>query len=525
MKTKQYRHLPSPVSPPPGVAATGALTAPALSRLSYRVRYAVFGALFGLMFPLASSLLWVYMNRLSLTLGNLLLAQTNNPLQWMIDSAPLFLGWFASFAGLREDRLTSVNQELENRLNERSRLLAELETMHSRLELQVSKQIAQLRMTAQVASETVHTKELQQTMDMLVRLISERLGFYHSGIFLLDDTHEYAVLRAASSKGGQVMLTRNHRLQVGHGGMSSVGIVGYVAAKGESRVAHDVGQDAAYFNNPDLPATRSEVALPLRIGERVIGVLDIQSVKMGDFNPEDVAVLQTMADQISLVIENTRLSRERREALQQLREFQARQSKDAWRSVLANRSHGVVYDGMSIHALRLLPPASGPTPAETTPTGEPDPVDGMQAADSGGSNRDGRVLRQKILYQNIPIGTLVLSKPPDRGAWNETEKKFVQSVAAQIALAVENARLLDENQRQAQSEQIIGAISARAQSSLDLDAVMKISVQEIAKALGASRVEMRLDPESPPILGPSQSTGQLPGNGHIPVSMHGVKEG
>lgn len=441
-------------------------------RLSYRARYALAGALFGMLFPLTSSLIWVWMSRLPLTFENFLSAQVNNPLQWMIDSAPIFLGLFASFAGLREDRLKAVNRELEMRLSERSRMVAELDALRSRLEMQITKQIAQLRLTAQVSSDALHAKDLQQIMDRVVRLISERLGFYHAGIFLLDDTHEYAVLRGASSKGGQVMLNRNHRLQIGQ-----VGIVGYVAAKGEPRVAHDVGKDATFFNNPDLPATRSEVALPLKIGDSVFGVLDIQSVKMGDFTPEDVAVLQTMADQVSLVIENARLASERQEALKQLREFQSRQSKDAWRTVLTDRAHGVLYDGLSIRPNQAGQSLS--TPA-------------IDLQDS-----DPYVLHQKIVYQEMSIGTLALTKPPDRGPWSEAEKKFVQSVAAQIALAVENARLLDENQRQAQSEQLLGEISARAHSSLDLDAVMKISVQEIGKALGAMRVEMRLESESP----------------------------
>jgi GAF domain-containing protein len=466
---------------------------------SYRARYALFGAIFGMFFPLTSSLIWVWMNRLPLTFENFLQAQVNNPLQWMIDSAPFFLGLFASFAGKREDSLKAVNRELENRLTERSRMVAELDSLRSRLEMQVSKQVAQLRLTAQVSSDALHAKDLQQVMDLVVRLISERLGFYHAGIFLLDDTHEYAVLRAASSKGGQVMLHRNHRLQVGQ-----VGIVGYVAAKGEPRVAHDVGKDAAFFNNPDLPATRSEVALPLKIGSSVFGVLDIQSVKMGDFTPEDVAVLQTMADQVSLVIENARLSSERSEALKQLREFQSRQSRDAWRTVLADRPRGVVYDGLNIR-----PSQAGQIPS---------------SAEMAPPANDPYVLHQKIVYQEIPIGTLVLTKPSDQGAWSVAEKKFVQSVAAQIALAVENTRLLDENQRRAQSEQMLGAISAHAHASLDLDAVMKISVQEIGRALGAMRVEMRLETENPNSNGNNAMNAAQPRNGRSPAQTHPAEE-
>lgn len=439
--------------------------------LSYRVRYTLAGAAFGCLFPIVSSFMWVFLNDLPLTFTNLLRAQVNNPLQWMIDSAPLFLGLFASFAGARQDHTVVLNRELESRLQERSRLINELEGLRHKLELQVGKQINQLRTTAQVASDIVRHKDLQAVLDGVARSISERLGYYHAGIFLLDEAHEFAVLRAASSKGGQAMLAREHRLRIGQ-----VGMVGYAAEKGQPRVAHDVGQDAAFFNNPDLPATRSEVALPLKVGERIIGVLDIQSVKMGDFSPDDLAVLQTMADQVSLVIENARLAQERTQAAGMLKEYMDRQSQDAWRTVLSQNMQGIRFDGLDIFPESEQQVEALPTSFEEDKQPE-------------------RILRQPIILNDLRLGTLTLKRQPDMGAWSADERKYVQSVASQIAIAIENARLLEENQRRAQSEQIISAISARTQSSLDLDSVMKIAVQEIGQALGALRVEMRLEPE------------------------------
>jgi signal transduction histidine kinase/putative methionine-R-sulfoxide reductase with GAF domain len=160
----------------------------------------------------------------------------------------------------------------------------------------------QLEAAAQVAREATAIRDVNQLLDETVRLISERFGFYHAAIFLVDEKGEYAVLRAASSEGGQQMLARVHKLRVGR-----VGIVGYVAGSGEPRIALDVGKDAVFFSNPDLPETRSEMALPLKVQERTIGVLDVQSTEAKAFGEEDVTVLQTMADQVAIALENARL--------------------------------------------------------------------------------------------------------------------------------------------------------------------------------------------------------------------------
>ena len=160
----------------------------------------------------------------------------------------------------------------------------------------------QLAVASEVARDAAAILDVEQLLDETVRLISERFGFYHAGVFLLDDKREYAVLHAASSDGGRRMLERRHKLKVGE-----VGIVGFVIGTGEPRIALDVGKDAVHFANPDLPDTRSEIALPLAVRGQVIGVLDVQSTEVGAFTEGDVATLQTMADQLAVAIESARL--------------------------------------------------------------------------------------------------------------------------------------------------------------------------------------------------------------------------
>ncbi len=207
----------------------------------------------------------------------------------------------------------------------------------------LNRRAAQLQTAAQVAREAASIRDIDQLLDQVTRLISVRFDFYHSGIFFLDEAGEYAVLRAASSEGGARMLARNHKLAVG-----KKGIVGFVAEAKKPRVALDVGSDATYFDNPDLPLTRSEIALPLMIANQVIGVLDVQSEIASAFTDEDVEVLQILADQIALAIDNVRLLAASRDALKQLENLYKRQVQQAWSTRLKERPIAYQYDRVEV---------------------------------------------------------------------------------------------------------------------------------------------------------------------------------
>jgi hypothetical protein len=181
---------------------------------------------------------------------------------------------------------------------------AELKAQSDQLEELVQARTRDLtRRTSYLGATTAVARESatvlgdpRQLLSRVVNVVRLQFGFYHTGIFLVDPSGEWAELHAASSEGGQRMLARGHRLRVGVGGVGE-GIVGYVAARGEHRLATNVGKDAAFFNNPDLPDTRSEIALSLQVRGEILGVLDVQSTEQDAFGEEDVNVLQSLADQ------------------------------------------------------------------------------------------------------------------------------------------------------------------------------------------------------------------------------------
>ena len=195
---------------------------------------------------------------------------------------------------MSNEELYKLNLSLEDRIADST---AELVTTNRRNE----RRARQFEAIAQVARVIATVQELDALLPRITQVISQQFGFYHVGIFMWDENREFAILMAANSEGGQRMLKRGHKLGIGQ-----TGIVGFVAATGTSRIALDVGADAVFFDNPDLPSTRSELALPLRVGTEIIGVLDVQSTEQNVFQDEDTDVLSTLADQVAIAIQNGR---------------------------------------------------------------------------------------------------------------------------------------------------------------------------------------------------------------------------
>lgn len=149
---------------------------------------------------------------------------------------------------------------------------------------------------------------LQRTVD----IICDEFNFYYAGVFLLDSTGQYAVLRAGRGEAGKAMIAEGHKLAVGGNSM-----IGAAVQERQGRIALDVGAEAVFFNNPHLPDTRSEMALPLVVGDEAIGALTVQSTQEAAFHDEDIAALQTMADQLAVAIHNSNLHREKQTLLRQ----------------------------------------------------------------------------------------------------------------------------------------------------------------------------------------------------------------
>jgi GAF domain-containing protein len=373
-----------------------------------------------------------------------------------------------------------IHQALENA----RRYATELEDQREHLEEMITqrtrglaRRARYLETTAEVARDAATVLDLQTLLSRTATLVSERFGFYHTGVFLLDPTGEWAVLQAASSEGGQRMLARGHRLRVGQ-----EGIVGYVTDKGEPRVALDVGADAVFFNNPDLPDTRSEMALPLQARGEIIGALDVQSTEPAAFSEEDVTVLQTLADQVAVAISNARLLRQVEESLEAERKAYGELSHEGWRELLRAQSD-----------IGFIKSKHGISRADDL--WRPHMKTALRSGEIARDNQDGKALAMPIKARDHVIGVIDVHKPDGEEAWTSGEIALLETLADQLGIALESARLHQDTQRRAARERVASEITTRMRESLDIETILKTTVQEVRQALDLPEVVVRLKPQ------------------------------
>ncbi len=359
-------------------------------------------------------------------------------------------------------QLQGIISNLEQRVAERTEALAQ--------------QSVRLRTAAEVARDAASASNLDELLDRAARLIMERFGFYHTGIFLVDEKGEYAVLRASPSEAGRRMLENQHKLRVGE-----QGIVGRVAATGEPRIALDTGVDPVYFSNPLLPNTHSEMALPLKTSEGTIGVIDIQSDQPEAFTQDDIAIVQVMADQLATAIQRTNLLQQVQSQLQQLEQSYRSFTEQSWRTFgrAGRQNIGYTFDNVRLESIKAVP-------EELRPALEP----GGKAME----DEAGQTLQVPIRLRGQVIGVVQLRFQGTRRPAATTE--MIQQMADRLATALENARLLEDSLRRANKERAIGEITAKISASMNMRNVLQTAVEELGRAIPGSEVMIQFRPDA-----------------------------
>jgi GAF domain-containing protein/HAMP domain-containing protein len=364
------------------------------------------------------------------------------------------IGQMAAAFNQMAAELKSLYTDMESRIQERTATLEKL--------------TGDLRASSEVARAATTILEPNALLSHIVELLSQRFDFYHAGIFLLDDTRTEAVLQAASSIAGKRMLARNHKLRLGQG------IVGHAIQEGEARASQIVHEDSAYYNNPDLPETRSELALPLRARGQIIGALDVQSELENAFTADKVAILQTLADQVALALENANLYQETQQRFEEMRHLYSDYSRKAWDEVMRSRG-GISY---------RYTPESG---VQFDP-GQP----GLSIENSQAIHTKDNALAIPIKVREQIIGVMKVRKPAGNSEWTPENLGLLDSITEQLGVALDSARLFSETQGQAQRERLVGEINARIRQTLDVEAVLRTATNEIYQALGLESLDIWL---------------------------------
>ncbi len=342
----------------------------------------------------------------------------------------------------------------------------------------LEKRATQLQAITELSETIAQMQDLNEILPSATRLISEYFGFYHVGIFLIDGAREYAILQAANSEGGKRMLQRNHRLKLG------IGVVGYSAQTGVPRIALDVGSDAVFFDNPDLPATRSEAALAMKSRAETIGVLDVQSTEAGAFSTEDLQILTTLANQVAIALENTRLLTETRAALTQVQEVYDEFTRAEWsRTVSKVQQPGFRYNAGRIE---MLEKAIGSSEViDAVKTGN------VVTGSTNGSKEKRNTIAVPVKVRGETIGVIHIESNDPSKTWLESDVSLVAAVAERAAFAMENARLFQDARRRAAKEQTISEATARISSAVNIENILHTTAEELERVLGGSEVLIR----------------------------------
>jgi len=270
------------------------------------------------------------------------------------------------------------------------------------------------------------------------------------------------------------MLERKHRLKVG-----SEGIVGYVTSTGNPRIALDTGADAVYFDNPDLPKTHSELALPLKLGTTIIGALDVQSTEPNAFSEDDVEVLSILADVVSVAIENARLFEDSQRVLSEAQSTFSESTMEAWHQITRDRDTvGYAFSGTAIRPLEK--PLRSAEVHKAIKTGN-------ASFASNRKNKKSTSFVVPVKLRNQVVGTMNIDLP-DNQEVDQDEVEIIQALADRVGIAIETATLLEESRRQAAKEQRISDITAKIGASVNMRNVLQTAVEELGKSIPGSEI-------------------------------------
>ncbi len=326
-------------------------------------------------------------------------------------------------------------------------------------------QADRLQAIAVIIQKITLTRDITKLLPDVTTLVSENFGFYHVGIFQPSIDRKYVQLKAANSSGGQHMIAQSHQLAVGN-----TSVIGKVAEDKKPIIAFDVdvsdNKDASRLECPELPETRSQMALPLIYGGDFLGILDIQSKEVDAFNQADIEVFTTLANQIALVIENTRQFELSKNALAEMEELSQQYLRQQWSRLRQRKTEtGYRYLHGTMETL---------TATEISTDNEP------------------TTLRVPVKIRDQVIGLLQVRSDNKNKQWQEEDIELLQTVADRVALAIENARLLEDTTMQASKEGALSQFAATISNIAQTDKLMSVAVSELQKILQATEVSFEL---------------------------------
>jgi GAF domain-containing protein len=356
--------------------------------------------------------------------------------------------------------LSFIIRDLQKSFNKQKELAEEVQQERTSLENHVyqrtealERRLIQIRTSVEINRAISTMLDPQTLLQDVTNLVQVRNDLYYAGVFLLDDTKTYAVLKAGTGEAGQKMLKAGHKLLVGGSSM-----IGWTIANREARIALDVGAEAVRFNNPNLPQTRSELALPIITADRPLGAMTIQSIYPNAFDENDILVFQSIADSLGIALETARLFQQTQQDLDEIRSLNRQYLTQAWNEITAVQNNlEYVYENPN-----------------------------------QGNNSDTNQIQIPITLREQTIGKINLETGVTK--LKEDDLALVEAIITQTALALESARLLEETRRHAAQEEKINELTAQFSSAINIEEILKSAIQELGQLPLVDEVSVHLMP-------------------------------
>lgn len=383
-----------------------------------------------------------------------------------------------------------------------------------------NRKAVQVETAAEIARDISGSLDLDELLHKAVSLIRERFSFYHASVFLLDQPGEFAIIREATGEAGAQMKRQGHKIGVG-----SKSIVGFVSSKGETLIVSDTTRDLTYYPNPLLPDTRAEAAIPLRVGDRILGVLDVQSDQPYAFHEDNLRSLQILADQLAVAVSNTELFAETQEHLSQHRLLHHITSSAASGTTLEEALESAV-SGLQVtlggdRVMILLADREKRTLEVKASVGYAEDISKLNIEIGKGVvgwvaahrrplrirdvNEDPRYIETSantrselavpLIYRNEILGVVnVESEQID--AYSENDEEMLGTLGGSLAAVIANAKLVEQIRAQSERERLINDITSRIRRSTDIQSILQTTASEIARVTGARYTRIHIDPAS-----------------------------
>ncbi len=331
-----------------------------------------------------------------------------------------------------------------------NRTMTRLEALQNTLENQVAERTKLLEASNEVGRVAASSLDPDEMLARVINLFTEQFGYYFAAIYLLDPSEKWAEIREATGEIGKLLKQNHQRHEV-----SGRSMVGSAIREKVAKIAQIASEERNRYQNPLLPYTRSEIALPLLAGDRVLGALDVQSMKESDFTPDVIRTMQSMASHVAIALENARLYQEAQQNIREMRAIQKQYLLTGW-------------------------------------SGISNPVEDLEYGVGDEPEEGARQIEVPISLRDQILGQIRIENPE---AWTPEQENLVNAVAAQAAVALENARLVSESRQTAIRERMLTEINSKIWSSPTIEGILQTAAKELGRRLDASRatIELKLE--------------------------------